>query len=79
MFTLVQWLVTGVLGYLGAPAVRPVVRVCSPEYGCATTPLLHLMGRSVRALTPKHKCARRDPVLVRTQRSHFLSGFKSHC
>lgn len=67
LFILLQWQVTGDLGYLGAHAVRPVVRVCSPESGCATTPLQHLMGRSVRAQTPKHKCARRDLVLVRVQ------------
>uniref|UniRef100_A0A3P8RVT3 Ig-like domain-containing protein n=1 Tax=Amphiprion percula TaxID=161767 RepID=A0A3P8RVT3_AMPPE len=36
-----------------------------PGSGCATTPLQHLMGRSVRAQTHKHKCARRGHVLVR--------------
>ncbi|KAM7388095.1 hypothetical protein PAMP_024296 [Pampus punctatissimus] len=63
VFDLVQWQVTGDLGYHGAHAVRPVVRVCSPESGCATTPLQHLMGCSVKAQTPKLKCARRDIVL----------------
>lgn len=71
LFPLLQWRVTGGLGYHGAHAVRPVVRACSPESACATTPLQHLMGHSVRALTPKHKCARRDLVLVRAQGLNF--------
>lgn len=67
LFLLLQWQVIGDLGYHGANVVRPVVRVCSPESGFATTPLQHLMDRSVRAQTPKHKYARRDLVLVRFQ------------
>lgn len=67
VFTLLQWQVIGDLGYHGAHAVRPVVRVCSPESGSATTLLQHLMGHSVRAQTLKHKCAMKDFVLVRPQ------------
>lgn len=64
LFMLLQWQVTGGLGYHGARAVRLVVRVCSPESGCATTLLQPLMDHSVRAQTPRHKCVRRDLVLV---------------
>lgn len=67
MFLLLQWQVAGGPGYHGVHAVRPVVRVYSPESGCATTPLQRLMGRSVREQTPKHKCARKNRVLVRSQ------------
>ena len=74
LFTVLQWQVTGGLGYHGAHAVKPVVRVRSPESVCATTLLQHSMDRSVRAQTPKHKCARRDLVQVRTP--GFYSPFK---
>lgn len=75
---LLQWRVTGGLGYHGAHAVKPVVRVHSPESVCATTLLQHSMGRSVRAQTPKHKCARRDLVLVRTPVFYFPFKFDSY-
>lgn len=75
---LLQWRVTGGLGYHGAHAVKPVVRVHSPESVCATTLLQHSMGRSVRAQTPKHKCARRDLVLVRTPGLYFPLKFDSY-
>lgn len=66
-----QWQVTGGLGYHGAHAVRPAVRVCSLESGSVTTLLQHLMDHCVRAQTLKHKCARKDFVLVRA--SAFLT------
>lgn len=59
----VLWLETGALGYPGASAVKLVVKACSPGSGCATTLLQHFMGFSVKAQTPKHKCARKDLVL----------------
>lgn len=67
LLLLVQWQVTGGLGCPGASAVRPVVKECSPGYGCATILLLRSMGRSARAQTPKHKCARRNRVPVGIQ------------
>lgn len=69
--TLLQFRATGGLGCHGAHAVSLVVKVCSPESACATTLLQHLMGRSVRAQTPRLNFARRNPVLVRAQKSDF--------
>lgn len=54
-------------GSHGARAVRRAARECSPESGCVTTPLRRLTGRSVRAQTPKHKCAKKSRVLVRVE------------
>src|SRR4029434_10381848 len=68
--SLLQWLVTGGPGCPGARAVRRVVRALRHACACATTPRQPSMAHLAPDPTPRHKCARRDPVQVYHTHTH---------